>query len=72
MAELQKNVKAEKAAVAERNREVQRKQHKKEQLIAQVAEFELEIKKKAHDIKKLQEECRTMKARVSSETSYHT
>lgn len=62
---MQKEVKAEKAAVTERNKEVQRKQHKKEQLLAQIAEFELEIKKKSHDIQKLQEEFRSMKARVS-------
>ncbi|KAF2885913.1 hypothetical protein ILUMI_20260, partial [Ignelater luminosus] len=61
VAKLQQEYKAEKGIIAEKNKEVQKKIQKKEQLIAQVHEYELEIKKLDHDIKKLKDDFKNSK-----------
>lgn len=48
-------VKAEKRAAADKNREIQAKLEKKEQLLAQILEIELQIKKLKHEVDKLQD-----------------
>lgn len=64
VAKIQQEYKAEKEAIAKKNKEVQKKVHKKEQLIVQVNEFELEIKKLDHDIKKLKDDFKISKNKV--------
>lgn len=49
-------MKAEKGAIAEKNKEIQKKLHKKEQLTAQISESELEIRKLDHEVKQLSDE----------------
>lgn len=41
--------------MTEKNQELRKKMHKKEQLTSQISELELELKKLQHDIKKLEE-----------------
>ncbi|KAF5270320.1 hypothetical protein FQR65_LT05508 [Abscondita terminalis] len=63
--ELQKQLKAEKSTISEQNKDIQKRVTKKEQLLAQVSEIELEIKKQEHEVKKLQDDCKTSKNRVA-------
>lgn len=60
---MQQEFKAEKSAIAEKNREIQKKIHKKEQLVTEISELELEIKKLDHEIKQLSNEYKNSVAR---------
>ncbi|XP_025830258.1 structural maintenance of chromosomes protein 2 [Agrilus planipennis] len=59
----QQEYKAEKSAMVERNKEIHKKNSKKEALLAQNTELELEIKKMQHELKKLKDEYAMAKAR---------
>lgn len=63
MAEMLQQVKKEKAAISEKNRDIQHRNTKKEQLTAQINELELEIKKMEHERKKLEDEHKNCMAR---------
>lgn len=52
---MQKEIKAEKQSNAEKNREIQKCIQKKEQLLAQISEMELQLKKIQHEVNKLDE-----------------
>ncbi|XP_050294064.1 structural maintenance of chromosomes protein 2 [Anthonomus grandis grandis] len=66
--DLQEEVKKIKALIAEKNKEVQIKNKKKDQLAAKNTELELEVKKHNHEIKELQTAFKTSKHR---EKEYH-
>lgn len=64
VAEILKEIDNEKAKIAEKNKIIKGKQNIKEQLLSEISEFELEIKKKSHNVKKFEEEFKKAKARV--------
>lgn len=65
MKEIQAEVKRCKAAISEKNKEVQSKIQQKELLLAENTELELQIKKHSHEISDLKAACKTSKHRVS-------
>lgn len=68
MAKVHEEVKAEKHAVAEKNRDIQKRIHKKEQLLAQISEYELQIKKLQHEVNKLTENYKMLTAKEKEYT----
>lgn len=61
--QLQAKAKQMKEIIAQKNKEVQAKLKRKDQLLAQNIEFELEIKKFSHEIKDLTAACKASKHR---------
>ncbi|ERL92400.1 hypothetical protein D910_09714 [Dendroctonus ponderosae] len=61
--EIQAEVKRCKAAITEKNKDVQSKVKQKDQLLAENTELELQIKKHSHEISDLKAACKTSKQR---------
>ncbi|RZC38547.1 structural maintenance of chromosomes protein 2, partial [Asbolus verrucosus] len=60
---LQAEVKKEKGAIAEKNKDIQRKIRRKEELQVEITEFEVKIKEHSHRLKKLKDDCKMLKMR---------
>ncbi|XP_030762291.1 structural maintenance of chromosomes protein 2 [Sitophilus oryzae] len=63
VSECQSEVKRLKSIITEKNKEVQGKIKKKDQLAAQIVELELQIKKYSHELKDLKSACKNSKFR---------
>lgn len=57
-------MKKAKSAIAERNKDIQKKNNKKEELLAENNDIELKIKEYSHEIKKLEENYKNSQNRV--------
>ena len=57
---VREELKAEKMAIAERNKEVHKKSHEKEELLSKNSELELEIRKRDYDVKQAQEKIKIL------------
>ena len=60
MSKLQTEYKQEKAVIAEKNKDVQRKIRRKEELQNLITSCEIKIKENAHKLKKLKDDCKNL------------
>lgn len=58
-------MKKAKSAIAERNKDIQKRANKKEELLAKNNDIELKIKEHSHEIKKLEENYKNAQHRVN-------
>lgn len=61
---MQTQVKKAKAIISERNKDIQKKENKKEELLAKNTDIELKIKENSHELKKLEDNCKNAQHRV--------
>lgn len=61
---LQAQVKKAKSAIAERNKDIQRKNNKKEEMLAKNNDIQLKIKEHSHELKKLEDSYKNAQLRV--------
>lgn len=57
-------MKKAKSTIAERNKDIQKKTNKKEELLSNNNDIELKIKEHSHEIKKLEDNCKNAQHRV--------
>lgn len=62
---MQAEVKRTKSIITENNRDIQKKNKEKENLLAKNNDLELKIKEHSHEVNKLEENCKNAKNRVS-------
>lgn len=58
-------MKKAKSVIAERNKDIQKKNNEKEELLAKNTDIELKIKEHSHEIKKLEDMCKSAQHKVT-------
>jgi structural maintenance of chromosome 2 len=62
---LQAEVKKEKGVITEKNKDIQKKMRRKEELQAKITDCEVKAKEHAHKLKKLKDDCKNLKTKQS-------